>query len=86
MNAAYNLTYSGEDLGLLAGGESQSVVALCRFTDELGGGGVTCVVLLIEGFILAGCEYFSICIDTCSDVGIYTLYFTVIYATDTGGS
>ena len=47
--------------------------------------GTTHVVLLTEGLILAGCKYFRLYIDTNSDVGLYTLSFTVIFATGTGG-
>ena len=46
----------------------------------------TRVVLLTESLILAGCQHSSFCIDTSSDVGLYMLSFTVIFATDTGGS
>ena len=46
---------TGADLRLLAG-VPQSVVVICRSTYERGGGVIdTCVVLLTERLILAGC-------------------------------
>ena len=50
------------------------------------GGDATCVVLLTEGLILAGCGYLSLYIDTSSDLGPHALSFTVIFAADTYGS
>ena len=44
--------------------------------------GDTCVVLVAEGLILAG--WFSLYIDTSSDVGLYTFSVTIIFAMDTG--
>ena len=69
---------------LLAGG-SQSVVVICSTYERGGGRTGRCVVLLTEGLILAGCLYFSLYIDTTSDVGLYTLSFTLMFATVIGG-
>ena len=59
----------------------------CRSTYERRGGGRdnTCVDQFIQGLILADCEYVSLYIDTCSDVSLYTLSFTAIFATNAGG-